>query len=220
MLFWVHFPSNDLSKISRKVVSRSFCFPNCLPPFVFFSTKKSPPLRSSRFLCPPWGLLTVLLGEWSHSRHCFSAGIQSGWWWCDDWVDWLFSKMHFFLVYAACFPQRIKFCLIWMGTVWNGDVTVCHWKLKSRGDICQHLPLEFLYLLPFQHSNRILNLFTLYLLVIKMMNASGPKICIISILWFKNIWIVLIKEMTGSIQLSKSKVKPSWLNLKYCVSQA
>lgn len=213
MLFWVCFPSNDLSEISRKAVARSFCFPNGLPPSVFFSTKTSPLLRSSQSPRPPWGLLTVLLGVWSHCWRCFSAGSQSGWWWCDA---WLFSKMHFFLFYVARLPQRIKFCLIWMGTVWNGDITVCHWKLKSRGDIRQHLPWEFLYLLPFQYSNRaswILNLFALYLLVIKMMNASGPKICIISILWFKNIWIVLVKEMTGSIQLSKSKVKPSWLNL-------
>lgn len=216
MLFWVHFPSNDLSEISRKVVSRSFCFPNCLPPFVFFSTKESPPLRSSQFPWPPWGLLTVLLGEWSHSRHCSSAGSSQADGGVTTGYRLAFQQHHYFLVYAAHFPQRITFCLIWMGTVWNGDVTVYHWKLKSRGDICQHLPLEFLYLLPFQHSNKvswILNLFTLYLLVIKIINASGPKICIISFLWFKNIWIVLIKEMMGSIQLSKSKVKPSWLNL-------
>lgn len=33
-----------------------------------------------------------------------------------------------------------------MGIVCNCDVTVCCWKLKSREDICQHLPLKFLYL--------------------------------------------------------------------------
>lgn len=71
-----------------------------------------------------------------------------------------------------------------MGNVWNCDVTVCCWKLESREGVCQHLLLEFLYL-PSQYSSRAsdtLNLPTIYHLVVKIMNASGPNIGTITII--------------------------------------